>query len=115
MTAIEVIVSLLILIGVFLTLSAAIGIIRLPDVYSRMHAAGKGSTLGVITLMLATFIYFLSKGIAIPKVLLSILFLFMTAPLSALLVNRAAYRNGVPMAKNSVNDDLKKAYEKNAE
>lgn len=111
LTAIEIITSIFILIGVFFTFLSAIGVIRLPDIYSRMHAAGKSSTLGVVTLMIATFVYFIPSGTINAKVLLAILFLFITAPLSALMVNRSAYRNGVPLAKNSVQDDLKEMYE----
>src|SRR5690625_5337582 len=80
---------------------------RLPDVYSRMHAAGKSSTLGVVSLMLAAFLYFIPEGIINAKILLAILFIFMTAPLSALMITRSAYRIGVPLEKNSVQDDLK--------
>lgn len=112
LTAVEIIISIFVLIGVFFTLLSAIGVIRLPDVYSRTHAAGKSSTLGVIALMLAVFLYFIPDGIINGKILLSIVFLFMTAPLSALMINRSAYRTGVPLAKNSVQDDLKKMYDR---
>jgi len=111
LTAVEIIISILVLIGVFFTLLSAIGLIRLPDVYSRTHAAGKSSTLGVIALMLAVFIYFIPEGIINGKILLAIVFLFLTAPLSALMINRSAYRTGVPLAKNSVQDDLKKMFD----
>lgn len=117
LTVIEIITSIFILIGVFLTLLSAVGVIRLPDVYSRMHAAGKSSTLGVVFLMLAVVFYFIPEGIINAKILLAILFVFMTAPLSSLIVNRSAYRIGVPLEKNSVQDDLKEMYdqEKNKE
>lgn len=82
-----------------------------------MHAAGKSSTLGVVFLMLAVVLYFIPEGIINAKILLAILFVFMTAPLSSLIVNRSAYRIGVPLEKNSVQDDLKEMYdqEKNKE
>src|SRR5690625_4301917 len=105
--------SIFILLGVFFTLLGAIGVIRLKDVYSRMHAAGKSSTLGLVFLMLAAVIYFIPVGIFNIKILLSIIFVFMTAPLSALVVNRTAYKIGVPLEKNSVRDDLKEMYEQN--
>lgn len=98
------------MVGSFFTLLSAIGIIRLKDVYSRMHAAGKSSTFGMISLMIAAFIYFLPQGIVNAKVLLAILFVFMTAPLAALMVNRSAYRIGVPLEKNTLQDDLKELY-----
>src|SRR5690625_103211 len=105
------IVSIFILIGVFFTLLSAIGLLRLPDVYSRVHAAGKSSTFGVISLMIATFLYFLPEGIINVKILLAIIFVFITAPLSALMISRSSYRIGVPLEKNSVHDDLKEAYD----
>lgn len=112
LTVVEIIISILILLGVFFTLLSAIGVIRLPDVYSRMHAAGKSSTLGVIALTLATFLYFVSEGIINAKILLSILFLFVTAPLSALMINRSAYNTGVPLADHSIQDDLIKMHDR---
>ena len=111
LTTIEIIVSILILIGTFFTLLSAIGVLRLPDVYSRVHAAGKSSTFGVIFLMLAAFLYFIPEGIVNVKILLAIVFVFMTAPLSALVLNRSAYRIGVPLDKNSVQDDLKDLFD----
>ncbi len=108
---IETVIVILIIIGVFFTLLSAIGLIRLPDVYSRTHAAGKSATLGVMTIMLATFLYFMTQGIVNAKILLAILFIFMTAPLSSLMVSRSAYRSGVPLSKNTVGDDLKERYE----
>lgn len=113
MTTNEIFVSIFILIGVFFTLLSAIGVLRLPDVYSRVHAAGKSSTLGVISLMIAAFLYFIPEGIVNVKILLAIIFVFITAPLSALVINRTSYRIGVPLEKNTIQDDLKKVYEKN--
>ena len=110
LTATEIIVSIFILIGVFFTLLSAIGVIRLPDVYNRMHAAGKSSTLGVISLMIATVIYFIPEGVMNAKILLSIFFIFITAPLSSLMVTRSAYRIGVPLEKKTIQDDLKNMY-----
>ena len=110
LTTIEIIVSIFILIGVFFTLLSSIGVLRLPDVYSRVHAGGKSSTFGVIFLMIGAFLYFLPEGIVNVKILLAILFVFITAPLSALVISRSAYRIGVPLEKNSVQDDLKEAY-----
>lgn len=109
MTVIETIASILILIGTFFTLLSAFGVIRLKDVYSRMHAAGKSATLGVISLMLATLIFFIPQGEFNIKIFLAIVFVFMTAPLSALMINRSAYRNGVPLEDNTIDDDLKDA------
>ena len=64
MTEIEIsklIVALLVLLGAFLSTVSAFGLIRLPDVYTRNHAASKSATLGVMSVMLATFIYFYAQ------------------------------------------------------
>lgn len=109
MTITEMIVSVFILIGTFFTLLSAIGVVRLKDVYSRMHAAGKSTTLGIASLMLATLIFFIPQGEFNFKIVLTIIFVFMTAPLAALMINRSAYRTGVPLEKNTIEDDLAKA------
>jgi multicomponent Na+:H+ antiporter subunit G len=105
----EIIVSIFILIGTFFTLVSAFGVVRLKDVYSRMHAAGKSATLGVVSLMFATLVFFIPQGEFNFKVFLAIIFVFMTAPLSALMINRSAYRTGVPLEKNTIEDDLESA------
>ncbi|MFD1412902.1 monovalent cation/H(+) antiporter subunit G [Oceanobacillus jeddahense] len=108
---IEVLVAVFVVIGVFFAVVSAIGILRLKDIYSRAHASGKSATLGVIFIMLAVFIHFISQGEMNAKVLLAILFLFLTAPVASLMVTRSAYRNGVKLDKNSITDDLKEMYE----
>lgn len=107
---IKIITGIFILIGTFLAFASAVGVLRLPDVYSRMQAAGKSSTLGVVFLMLAVILYFIPEGVVNVKILLAILFVFITAPLASLLVNRSAYRTGVPLEKKSIQDDLKSMY-----
>lgn len=108
---IEWIVALLCLIGGFLSLVGGIGFIRFPDVYGRTHSATKSATLGVITVMLGTFLFFLfDQGMFSGKILLTILFVFLTAPLAALMVSRAAYRTGVPLSELTMQDDLAKKY-----
>ncbi len=113
LTAIEIILSIFILLGAFLSLLGSIGLIRFPDVYGRTHAATKSATLGVISIMVATFLFFLLiEGLFVGKILLAILFVFLTAPVAALMIGRSAYRTGVPLWEKSVQDDLKEVYEK---
>lgn len=114
MNAIEILLSILIVTGGLLTLLGAIGLIRLPDVYSRTHAVAKSATLGVISIMLAVFLFFLlMEGIFSIKILLVIFFVFLTAPIAGLMISRSAYRTGVPLWEKSVQDDLKKLYSNN--
>ena len=112
MTEIEIskiIVAILVLLGAFLSAISAFGLIRLPDVYTRNHAASKSATLGVMSVMLATFIYFYAQyGHFNSRVILGILFVFFTAPVSGHLISRAAYNTGVKMWDKSVRDDLKR-------
>ncbi|MCE4050969.1 MULTISPECIES: monovalent cation/H(+) antiporter subunit G [Bacillaceae] len=105
---VKVIVGLLIAIGVLLHLVAALGVIRLPDVYTRNHAASKASTLGIMVILLATFLYFyFINGHFNSRILLGIVFFFLTSPVAGHLIGRAAYNSGVELWDKSIQDDLK--------
>jgi multicomponent Na+:H+ antiporter subunit G len=113
-TAIEAIVALLILIGTFFSFLSAIGLIRLPDVYTRSHAASKSTTLGVLCTLFGTFLYFLVSDSYISiRLILGIFFVFLTAPVSAHMICRSAYRSNVKLADVSVQDDLKEYIRQN--
>jgi multicomponent Na+:H+ antiporter subunit G len=104
------VVGFLILLGALFSLIAAIGVVRLPDVYTRNHAASKSATLGVLSILLGLFMYYLLiDHIANARVLLGIVFVFITSPIAGHLIMRAAYNVGVPLWKNTVQDDLQKA------
>lgn len=104
---VKVIVAILILSGALLSLLTAFGLIRLPDVYNRSHASTKAATLGTLCILLGTFVYFwVIDGVPSAKVLLGILFVFVTLPVSGHLVTRAAYYTGVPLWERTVQDDL---------
>ncbi len=95
-------IILLLLFGSFITLSASIGIIRFPDIYTRLHAATKASTLGVSSILIAAFIFlYVKEDIVSGKLLIGILFIMVTAPVSAHMIGRAAHNSGVkPLTKN---------------
>ncbi|WP_163654687.1 monovalent cation/H(+) antiporter subunit G [Listeria sp. PSOL-1] len=96
---IEIIISVMIVIGGLLSILGAIGVIRLPDVYTRTHAAGISNTFGVSLLLLATVGYFFHSGEGFnARVLLAIFFIYLTTPVASHLINRAAYDTGVPLA-----------------
>ncbi|WP_341419731.1 Na+/H+ antiporter subunit G [Paenibacillus filicis] len=110
----EIIGAVLILIGAIFSLISAIGNVRLPDVYTRSHAASKSSTLGVLCALVGTLLYFLiSDGFFSIRLILGIFFVFLTAPVAAHVICRAAYRNQVPLAEQSVQDELKDYYREN--
>ena len=85
------IVILLAAIGTFFLLVSALGILRLPDVFTRMHAAGTAATMGISCLLLATGVHFLEDGQMLRMIALIFLF-FVTAPIATTTMARAAYR-----------------------
>lgn len=106
----EVVAGALILAGAMMSVVSAIGIIRLPDVYTRSHAGIKSVTLAVLLTLSGTFIYFwLADQYISVRLLLGIIFVFLTAPVAGHLITRAAYRSGVPLTKTSMEDELAEA------
>lgn len=98
-------VTVLVLLGAGLVWIACVGLLRLPDLYTRMHASTKPATLGVSLIVVALAIQSQDVGIG-ARALLIVLFLYLTTPVAAHLLGRAAYRQGVPLWSGSVRDDL---------
>lgn len=95
-TVIEWTAAALIVTGAFFLLVGAIGLIRLPDFYMRLHAPTKASTLGVGGVLLASLLLSAAEGRpGIPELLIT-LFVFITAPVSANLLAQAALHLGLP-------------------
>ncbi|MGJ9459065.1 Na+/H+ antiporter subunit G [Oceanobacillus sp. CF4.6] len=111
---IEFIAALFMLIGAIMAVISAIGIIRFPDVYTRSHAGTKSSTLAVLLTLSGAFLYFaVEQGFYSVRLLLGIVFVFLTAPVAGHLITRAAYTAGVGMADSTVEDELKDVMEVN--
>jgi monovalent cation/proton antiporter MnhG/PhaG subunit len=105
---IEVIVSLLLLVGLVFTFAGSLGLLRLPDIFCRMHATGKSSTLGVSSIVLASFIYFsVSEAGPSIKELLTVVFVFLSGPVGAHMIARAAYRTQVPLHERTIVNEWK--------
>lgn len=114
MTPFEVVAAILILAGVALNVTATIGIHRFPDVFARMHAASKPATLGlVLTLAGAGFV--LRNADDIVKLVLVVAFQFITAPIAAHMVGRAAYRAGSDLSPETTIDELARALDPSIE
>jgi multicomponent K+:H+ antiporter subunit G len=88
--AIEGLVAFLLVAGGAFALVGAIGLVRLPDFLMRLHAPTKATTLGVGSVLAASLLYFLGSGMPVVHELLITLFLFVTAPVSALMLARTA-------------------------
>lgn len=99
------IAGVLIIVGAFFALVASIGLLRLQDVYSRMHAASKAGTVGSGLMMIALAVISADMGTAI-RALAGVVFFILTAPIAAHLLARAAYKVGYPLWDGSIADEM---------
>ncbi|MDD5617901.1 MAG: monovalent cation/H(+) antiporter subunit G [Candidatus Omnitrophica bacterium] len=99
----EIIAKIFILIGIMFNLFGCLGLVRLPDIYSRLHASVKCVMLGTTCILFGLFLFrgFDSAGI---KALICILFIILTAPVSAHALARAAHISGIKLCNKSVCD-----------
>jgi multicomponent Na+:H+ antiporter subunit G len=88
---IDVVIGLFLIAGAAFVLIAAIGIVRLPDLLTRMHASTKAGTLGAL-LVLAGLAIHVGTGEVVSKVVATSLFLLLTAPIAAHMIGRAHAR-----------------------
>lgn len=86
----ELIISVFLIIGAFFTLVGGIGIVRLPDLFMRLHAPTKSSTLGLGSFLIAAIAYGVAHGRFGFAELIITLLAFITAPVSANLIAQAA-------------------------
>lgn len=93
----EAFIAAAILVGAGFALVGSIGLVRFGDVYSRLHGPTKASTLGLGGLLVASALYFSSRGsgLSLHELLVTI-FLFLTAPVSAHMLARAGLHLNVP-------------------
>lgn len=109
MTLLDGIVILLFVFGAFLMFLASVGVLRLPDNFLRMSAATKASTLGAGFLLLAAALNFEDLGIT-SRAIATIFFLFITAPVAAHRIGRAAYFEGSALWEGTLLDELQGHY-----
>lgn len=90
-TVIELLVALFLLIGAAFAFVGSLGLARLPDFYMRLHGPTKATTLGVGGMIVGSVLYFSTRGdgLSLHELLVS-LFLFITAPVSAHMLAKAA-------------------------
>ncbi len=88
--------------GTFFSVVGMLGYLRLPDVYTRLHAAGKVGVFGVVLLLVATAAW---TPLGWSRAILLILLLMIAAPVSSHAIASAAYRVGIPL-KQAVRDNL---------
>ncbi len=106
--AIQIIAVLFVLGGSVFMLVAALGVYRLPDLLTRMHAATKAGTLGAGMMLLAVALVYQDIGLT-TRVFATIVFLLLTAPVSAHAIGRAGYFSGVKVS--TLLDELRDRYD----
>jgi len=94
-----IIISILVFFGAFFILISAIGLLRFSDLFSRMHAITKASSIGIAVLLSAVALFFGSISILIKSILI-IFFIFITAPLAAHAIAKSYERGENQFAKN---------------
>ncbi len=104
----EILVAACLLLGTFLMVVTGLGLLRLPDVFCRMHAAGKAGTLGVVLIVLASVMAFAGTEHDVTvRGLLAIFFQFLTAPAATHLLARASYICDYPLTDRTAVDELR--------
>ena len=106
----EILALIFLFIGAAFLLIAAVGALRMPDLFMRIQASAKASTLGTGCVFLGVAIHFAEIGIS-TRALLTIVFLLLTAPVAAHMIGRAAYFVGVPLWTQTIRDDLASQYD----
>lgn len=106
----DIIISIFMLASALLALLASVGILRLPDLLTRMHASTKAGALSIMIMMTAVAIHFMSLTV-LAKAIAIILFIFMTAPVAAHAIGRAGYFVGVPVWSKTIKDELYDNYD----
>ncbi|MFK7902126.1 MAG: monovalent cation/H(+) antiporter subunit G [Nitratireductor sp.] len=106
MDYIEYIAGSLIILGSFFALVASLGLLRFPDVYSRMHAASKAGTVGSGLMMIALAVASADLATSL-RAIAGIVFLLLTAPIAAHLLARASYKAGYKLWSGTIVDQMK--------
>lgn len=109
----DIITSMLLVSGGVFSLLAAVGLIRMPDVLTRMQTATKGVTFGGGLLLLAVALHFQGLGTT-ARALAGMVFLLITSPVAAHVIGRASYFDSrtTPLWKGSVVDEIRPRYDR---
>ncbi len=100
----------LLIFGALFMFIGALGIVRLPDFFTRSHAAAKATSFGALLMLLAIALHFADPWIIFES-LLVIAFIYLTAPIASHMLGRAAYFLNLPMWKGTHIDELRNRYD----
>ena len=107
----EILAGSLLLLGAFFVLVSAIAVLRVPDLYMRMHGATKAGTLGAGLILLGAAVLFGTLAVTV-KAIAVFVFLLLTAPVAAHVLGRAAHHDDVPKWDRTGLDELEGRYER---
>lgn len=102
--------ALFIIGGSFFMLVASLGVFRMPDLLTRMHATTKSGVLGAGLIMCGVMLFFIDSGVTL-KALAVMAFTTLTSPIAAHAIGRAGYFIGVPLWEKTVKDELHGRYD----
>lgn len=107
---IEIVTGIFLLIGGFFLLVGSYGLFKLPDFYMRLHAPTKASTLGIGSILVASVIYYSEhhSGFSIKEILIT-LFIFLTAPITAHMLSKAALHVSQKPKEGTLNAEMLEA------
>jgi multicomponent Na+:H+ antiporter subunit G len=102
-----VLIAATMILGTFLVVVASVGLVRFPDVFCRMHAAGKAGTMGISLIIVSSVICFAGVDNSIlVRGLLAIFFQFLTTPTATHLLARSSYIRNYSLTDRTVVDEL---------
>ncbi|MEM7682256.1 MAG: monovalent cation/H(+) antiporter subunit G [Planctomycetota bacterium] len=107
-TGVDVLAIAFAVVGLLFMIVGTVGIVRLPDVYHRIHAASKCTTLGLMGLLIAAAL-FVGTAEVMLKGLLTMAFIFVAAPIGSHILAKAAHRDGAPQWTDTLGDELAEA------
>lgn len=105
----ELVVSVLLFGGATFMILASVGIVRLPDLPTRMHASTKAGAMGAMLIMGGVAVHF-ADSVVFARAVAIVVFILITTPISAHVIGRAAYFVGVPLWSGTIKDELRESY-----
>ena len=105
----QIVSSALFLMGAVFMAVAAFGVLRMPDLFMRLHCSTKSATLGVGCIMLGVAVHFSDLAVW-ARALAVVVFIFVTAPVAGHVLGRAAYFAAVPLWEGTLSDELRGCY-----
>ncbi|MCC5826149.1 monovalent cation/H(+) antiporter subunit G [Alkalimonas sp.] len=107
---IDILAAFFIAAGSFFMLVASLGVFRMPDLLTRMHATTKSGVLGAGLIMCGVMLFFVDSGVTL-KALAVMAFTTLTSPIAAHAIGRAGYFIGVPLWDKTIKDELHGRYD----